>query len=180
MSADSLAASQGQKAQLTQRRKDFAAILPYLYQLRGHQALWQAVTVNATALGYELTDIQAELESAKCQLCLFVCLLECWDTTFPINAAHILICKTCQSGCRAHYVSNILIELHGGSLGPTKLHASPQKTAESVLDACTCKFGRGDGTLSPKDKPNLILIDNDVISGGVTYVFTPVCRVGGY
>ncbi|KAL0019938.1 hypothetical protein WJX77_012405 [Trebouxia sp. C0004] len=35
------------------------------------------------------------------------------------------------------------------------------------------KFNSGVGSLSPKGKPNLLLEDDDVVAGGVTYVFTP-------
>lgn len=73
----------------------------------------------------------------------------------------------------------ILIGLHDGSSGPIKLHTPPYKIAARVLDACTCNFLEGIGTISPKDNPNLVLIGEDVISGGVTYVFTPAFS-GGY
>lgn len=68
---------------------------------------------------------------------------------------------------------SIMIELSDGRLDPIELQTPPEKTAAKVLDACTRKFSRGVGSLSPKDKPNLLLEDNDVVAGGVTYVFTP-------
>ena len=68
---------------------------------------------------------------------------------------------------------SIFIELHDGRLGPIELQTPPEKTAAKVLDACSRKFNRGVGTLSPKGKPNFLLEDNDVIAGGTTYVFTP-------
>ena len=68
---------------------------------------------------------------------------------------------------------SIIIELHDGSLDPIELQTPPDKTAAKVLDACTRKFNRGVGSLSPKGKPNLLLEDEDVVAGGVTYVFTP-------
>ena len=68
---------------------------------------------------------------------------------------------------------SILIELHNGQLGPIELQSPPEKTAAKVLDACSRKFRRGVGSLSPKGKPNLLLEDNDVVVGGMTYVFTP-------
>ena len=67
----------------------------------------------------------------------------------------------------------IIIELHGERLGPIELQTPPQKTAAKVLDACSRKFNRGVGSLSPKGKPNLLLEDDDVVAGGETYVFTP-------
>ncbi len=68
---------------------------------------------------------------------------------------------------------SIVIELHDGSLGPIELQTPPEKTAAKVLDACSRKFNRGVGSLSPKDKLNLLLEDDNVVAGGVTYVFTP-------
>ena len=74
---------------------------------------------------------------------------------------------------------SIIIELNDGRLDPIELQTPPKKTAAKVLDACTRKFGRGVGSLSPKDKPNLLLEDNDVVAGGVTYVFTPIAGSQG-
>ena len=74
---------------------------------------------------------------------------------------------------------SIFIELNDGRLGPIELQTPPEKTAAKVLDACSRKFSRGVGSLSPKDKPNLLLEDNDVVAGGVTYVFTH-CRLPRY
>ena len=68
---------------------------------------------------------------------------------------------------------NIVIELDDGSLGPFELQTPPEKTAAMVLDACSRKFNRGVGSLSPKDNPKLLLEDGDVLAGGVAYVFTP-------
>ncbi len=68
---------------------------------------------------------------------------------------------------------SIVIELHDGHLGPIELQPHPEKTAAQVLDACNRKFHRGEGCLSPKSEPDLLLEDEDVIAGGVTYVFTP-------
>ena len=68
---------------------------------------------------------------------------------------------------------SIIIELHDGHVGPIQLQTPPEKTAAKVLDACSRKFNRGVGSLSPKGKPNLLLEDDDVVAGGVTYVFTP-------
>ncbi|KAL3153081.1 hypothetical protein ABBQ38_012099 [Trebouxia sp. C0009 RCD-2024] len=50
------------QATLVQRRKDLAAVLPYLHQVKQHQGLCQAVTMHATALRCDLEPIQAELE----------------------------------------------------------------------------------------------------------------------
>lgn len=69
---------------------------------------------------------------------------------------------------------SIVIELHDGHLGPViELQTPPAKTAAKVLDACSRKFNKGVGSLSPKSQPNLLLEDDDVVAGGVTYVFTP-------
>ena len=68
---------------------------------------------------------------------------------------------------------SIIIELHDGRLEPIQLQTPPEKTAAKVLDACSRKFNSGVGSLSPKGKPNLLLEDDDVVAGGVTYVFTP-------
>ncbi len=68
---------------------------------------------------------------------------------------------------------SILIELHDGRLDPIELQTPPEKTAAKVLDACSRKFNRGVGSLSPKGKPNLLLEDDDVVADGMTYVFTP-------
>ena len=68
---------------------------------------------------------------------------------------------------------SILIELHDGRHDPIELQTPPEKTAAKVLDACSRKFSRGVGSLSPKGKPNLLLEDNDVVAGGMTYIFTP-------
>ena len=68
---------------------------------------------------------------------------------------------------------SIIIELHDGCLDPIQLQTPPEKTAAKVLDACSRKFNSGVGSLSPKGKPNLLLEDDDVVAGGVTYVFTP-------
>ena len=68
---------------------------------------------------------------------------------------------------------NIIIELHDGRLEAIELQTPPEKTAAKVLDACSRKFNSGVGSLSPKGKPNLLLEDDDVVAGGVTYVFTP-------
>ena len=69
--------------------------------------------------------------------------------------------------------SIITIELHDGGLGPIKLQTPPEKTAAKVLDACSRKFNRGKGSLSPKGEPDFLLEDEDVVAGGMTYVFTP-------
>lgn len=68
---------------------------------------------------------------------------------------------------------NIIVELHDGRLGPVELRTPPKKTAAMVMDACSRKFNMGLGSLSPKVKPNLLLEDEDVVAGGMTYVFTP-------
>ena len=68
---------------------------------------------------------------------------------------------------------NMVIELHDGSLGPFELRTPPEKTAAKVLDACSRRFSRGVGSLSPKDNPKLLLEDDDVVAGGMAYVFTP-------
>jgi len=68
---------------------------------------------------------------------------------------------------------NIVIELNDGSLGPIELLADPEKTAAMVLDACSRKFNRGVGSLSPKDNPKLLLENGDMLAGGTAYVFTP-------
>jgi len=84
---------------------------------------------------------------------------------------------------------NIVVELHDGSLGPIELQTPPEKTAAAVLDACSRKFNRGVGSLSPKDNPKLLLEDGDVLAGGMAYVFTPsagsqgmhhICHDSGY
>lgn len=67
----------------------------------------------------------------------------------------------------------IIIELHDGRLGPIELQTPPEKTAAKVLDACSRKFKSGLGSLSPKGKHNLLVEDDDVVAGGMTYVFTP-------
>ena len=67
---------------------------------------------------------------------------------------------------------NIVIEFHDGSLNPIVLQ-TPEKKAAKVLDACNRKFNRGIGTLSPKDSPRLLLEDEDMVAGGMVYVFTP-------
>ena len=68
---------------------------------------------------------------------------------------------------------SIVIELHDGRLDPIQLQTPPEKTAAKMSDACSRKFNSGVGSLSPKGKPNLLLEDNDVVAGGVTYVFIP-------
>ena len=64
---------------------------------------------------------------------------------------------------------SIIIELHGERHGPIELQTPPEKTAAKALDAR--KSNRGVGSLSPKGKPNLLLEDDDVVAGGVAYVF---------
>ncbi len=71
---------------------------------------------------------------------------------------------------------SICIELHDGRPGPIELQIPPEKTAAKVLDACCRKLNLGVGRLSPKGKPNLFLQDDDVVAGGMTYVFTPTAR----
>ena len=70
-------------------------------------------------------------------------------------------------------MAGIVVELHDGSHNPIIFLASPAKTAAPVLDACDRKFNKGVGTLSPKDKPDLLLEAVDTVAGGVTYTFTP-------
>ncbi len=65
----------------------------------------------------------------------------------------------------------ITVELHDGRANPVRIQTP--KTAATVLDACRRKFLRGEGSLSPKDEPDLLLEDRDVVAGGMTYVFTP-------
>ncbi|KAL0050308.1 hypothetical protein WJX82_008680 [Trebouxia sp. C0006] len=65
----------------------------------------------------------------------------------------------------------ITVELHDGRANPVRIQTP--KTAATVLDACRRKFLRGEGSLSPKDEPDLLLEDCDVVAGGMTYVFTP-------
>ena len=62
----------------------------------------------------------------------------------------------------------ITVELHDGRANPVRIQTP--KTAATVLDACRRKFLRGEGSLSPKDEPDLL---RDVVAGGMTYVFTP-------
>ncbi len=49
---------------------------------------------------------------------------------------------------------NVVVELQDGSLGAFELQTPPQKTAAKVLDACSRKFNKGVGSLSPKDNPS--------------------------
>ena len=73
----------------------------------------------------------------------------------------------------------ILIELHEKPLESIELQTPPVRTAARVLDACSRTFRRRVGSLSPKDKPALLLEDDDVVAGGTTYVFTPTaCSQG--
>lgn len=71
---------------------------------------------------------------------------------------------------------DIIVQLHAGhqdgiNSGPVRLF--PGKTAATVLNVCSRRFLRGLGSLSPKGEPDLLLEDNDVVEGGMTYVFTP-------
>ncbi len=75
--------------------------------------------------------------------------------------------------------SIITIELDDKRLGPIELQTPPEKTAAKVLDACSRKLKRGKGSLSPKGKPNLLLEDEDVVAGGMAYVFTPIAGSQG-
>ena len=68
---------------------------------------------------------------------------------------------------------NTVIKLDDGSLGPIELQTPPEKTAAMVLDACSCKFNKGLGSLSPQDNPKVVLEEGDVLAGGEADVFTP-------
>ena len=74
---------------------------------------------------------------------------------------------------------SFFIQLHEGDDDPIEMQTPPEKTAAMVLDACSRKFKRGVGSLSPKDKPSLLIEDNGVVAGGVTYVFTPTAGSQG-
>lgn len=74
---------------------------------------------------------------------------------------------------------SIMMELFDASLDSVELWTPPEKTAAMVLDACTRRFKRGVGSLSPKDKPNMLLEGEDVVAGGMTYVFTPTADPQG-
>ena len=63
-------------------------------------------------------------------------------------------------------MANIVVELHDGSVDPMELSPDPAKSAAQVLNACARRFHRGEGTLSPKDKPNLALEAEDRVAGG--------------
>lgn len=73
----------------------------------------------------------------------------------------------------------IIVELHDGSGEPMKLSSDPAKTAAQVLDACTRRFHKGEGTLSPKENPNFALEAEDTVPGGVTYIFIPSAGIQG-
>ena len=75
--------------------------------------------------------------------------------------------------------SIITIELDKGRLGPVQLQTPPEKTAAKMLGACSRKSKRGKGSLSPKGKPNFLLEGEDVVAGGMTYVFTPIAGSQG-
>jgi hypothetical protein len=76
-------------------------------------------------------------------------------------------------------MANIVVELHDRSVNPMELSSGPAKTAAQVLNACARRFHKGVGTLSPKDKPNFALEAEDMVAGGVTYIFIPSAGIQG-
>lgn len=76
-------------------------------------------------------------------------------------------------------MTHIIVELNDGSVDPLEFLSDPAKTAAQVLIACAGRFQKGEGTLSPKDEPNFVLMGEDKVAGGVTYIYIPIASMQG-